>query len=204
MARNDIAAAMGAVIDYKISLINTAIPGVITKYDAGTKKAEVKPLIKETFWNGEVLSMPVIVNTPVIFPATQRGGIIFDLQAGDTVLIIFSQKSMERWLASGKEVEEGVARHFDLTDGIAIPGLYSFASQNPFPGDDVTVYSNKGRFVINKDDKVAIGNESAELLDIIDQLISAIMAAEYGVYPLANPAPFQVLQQLLATIKGTL
>ncbi|MFX0205160.1 MAG: Gp138 family membrane-puncturing spike protein [Candidatus Hodarchaeota archaeon] len=110
-----------------ISEIHTALPGKFEKYEHAKKKAEVKPLIKKVFVNDEVLELPVITNVPVIFPGTSDALITYPIAKGDGCLIIFSERSLERYLSSAMvDTEPQDPRKFSLSDGIAIPGLFTF------------------------------------------------------------------------------
>ncbi len=71
--------------------------------------------------------MPVIAEVPVIFPSTKKALMAFPLEEGDGCLIIFSERSMERYLSNAiVEVEPQDPRKFSLTDAICIPGLFTF------------------------------------------------------------------------------
>lgn len=161
--RNTLAEAIKQTINYHLKNIHTAIPGEIVEYDYTTQKASVLPTIKEKFYTGEVLSMPIIVNVPVIFPRSADASITFPLEKGDKVLLIFSEKSLERWLSSGKEVEAGVNRRFDLSDGIAIPGLYSFIDPSPCMPNSLCIRYKNGYFRIKGDSTIELESTNASL-----------------------------------------
>lgn len=134
-----------------MSNVHTALPGKIESFDPTTNKASVLPLIKKKFENGEVLNMPIISNVPVVFPSTQKGGIVFPISKGDGCLILFSERSLEQFLSGGvSEVEPGDPRKFSMTDGICLPGLYPFGSPGTTGnGVDLEIKYN-GNVVINQ------------------------------------------------------
>lgn len=109
-----------------INCIHTALPAVVTKYDPTGPKVEVKPQIKRVYTDGTVIPLPVIVSVPVVFPRTARFRFSYPLEEGDGVLLVFSERSLETWLARGQDVEPQDRRKFDLSDAIAIPGLWAF------------------------------------------------------------------------------
>lgn len=112
--------------DQMASKINTAIPAEITNYDPSGPKVDAKPLIKKRFNDGTESAYQPIVSVPVIFPRTQEFSMSFPLKKGDTVLLIFSQRSIENYLFSGQEVAPTRPDMFALSDAIAIPGLFAF------------------------------------------------------------------------------
>ena len=194
-----------AAFDHEISNIHTALPGHITKYNSKLQKADVMPNIQKKY-NGKVTDMPIITNVPIVFPRSSEAFIKFPLKVDDGVLLIFSERSLERWLSVGGIVEPGSNRKFDISDCIAIPGLFSFANPIPDNSDNLVVQYKKGKFVINEDNKIAFGNDQEELLAIIDELISDIKTLTYGGNPL-DPAGITTLNNLLtklAKIKGAL
>ncbi len=107
-----------------------AIPGRVERVrDAAKGVVDVKPLVKDHVEiQGEtvIISVPIVTNVPVMLPCTASRGIWFDIQLGDTVLLLASDRSIDLWLAQGGEVDPKDPRRHALSDGIAIPGLLPF------------------------------------------------------------------------------
>ena len=102
------------------------MPGVIESYDSETGLARVRPSLKERSGSEtQASSYPIITGVPVVFPRTKTVGIKLPLKRGDSGVILFSERSLERWIASGGgEVDPEDTRKFHLSDGMFIPGLY--------------------------------------------------------------------------------
>lgn len=104
--------------------INVAMPATIVSYNAGNQRATVKPSLAKRLSNGNTLQAPQIVNVPVCFPVADVGGnkamITLPMKAGDGVLLVFSQRSIENWLDGSKGSPDD-PRMFDLSDAFAIP-----------------------------------------------------------------------------------
>lgn len=110
------------------SRLNVSIPAAITEYDPVTQKCSCKPLIDMLLKDGRVIPLPVIRDTPVIFPSTNNSALTFPINVDDTVLLVFSQRSIDKWLSTRDTVSvnpEDFRKH-DLSDAIALPGLFSF------------------------------------------------------------------------------
>ncbi len=114
------------------SEIFVALPGKVEKYDSTKQKADVKPLLKRGFTyddgTDDVDVLPVIPEVPVVFP---RGGGYFlslPIKKGDSVLLVFSDRSLDLFLQSSGKVDLDPVdlRQHDITDAVAIPGLYPF------------------------------------------------------------------------------
>lgn len=108
--------------------ISVSQPGTVTGYDHSTQKASVRPIIKRGYSDGREDVQPVIHEVPVIFPRSSGASLTFPVTPGDTVLLVFSDIALERWLADGKERGPGDLRQHALTDAVAIPGLIPFST----------------------------------------------------------------------------
>lgn len=195
---------MSQFIRASMDNVHTALPAVILDYDYKKQKAKVKPQVNKKFDDGIELELPVITGVPVIFPRAGGASLSFPVKKGDTVLVLFSERSLDEWLVKGKEVTPEDSRRFDLTDAIAIPGLLpftekSFADNN----DDVLLKYGHAEFRITKNKKFTIKNQHAELLDTINQLLSAI---ENSFVPtVSGPQKLsEVLNLNVSTIKSKL
>lgn len=159
-----------------IAGIHTCLPGRIETYDFNTQKATIKPLIKKQFIDGTIIKIPILTNVPVVFPRTKLSGITFPLTRGDGVLVVFAERSLERWYSSGDDVEPGDTRKFDLSDAIAVPGLYSFADSNIASNNDDLEIHHRGQTVtIKKNGDIEVG--SASLLKLVTSAFQSLYNA---------------------------
>jgi hypothetical protein len=196
--------AIENVMQVFLAGIHTCLPGQIESYDFRTSKVSVKPLIKKKFLDGTILEIPIIENVPVVFPRTSRSGTTFPLKKGDKCLIVFSQRAMERYLSSGEDSEPGDKRKFDLTDAIAIPGLFSFVEGSIASNNDDMEISHEGQKVtIKKNGDIQIGSSSLKKLvteefkDVFNNHVHNFTAAPSGVFSTSTPA------NLLTGVPGT-
>ena len=130
------------IVDIRISNIHTALPGIIQTYDAAKQKASVIPAIKKTYIkDGKTITeqMPVIENVPVCFLRSKHSSITFPLKQGDEGLIVFCERSLERWLASGGVTENGDPRKYDLKDAVFYPGLEDFDAGTVTEGESLAI-----------------------------------------------------------------
>lgn len=215
-----------AAMRHELSTVHTALPGRIESYNATLQQATIAPLINKKYRDGVEENMPVLINVPVIFPRTANSIISLPITNGDLVLVVFSERSMDTWLSStGGEAAPLDNRFFDLSDGIAIPGLYPFgvesladptnilikntdATITLAPTGETKITSKDGTIKLSADNKLAMGNSSAELLDLFDQALAGIEAITVttpdGTFPINNIATFTSIRTLLNGIKSTL
>lgn len=120
-----------AMRDSTMRSIRVCAPARIESYDSATQSCSVQPLI----YDGEldeddirqVVRLPVITNVPVMHVGGNGFQITVPVAVGDTVLILFTDRSLDRWLARGGEVDPGTDQTHHMSDAIAIPGLRDFA-----------------------------------------------------------------------------
>jgi hypothetical protein len=198
--------AVVAYVEDVLRRVNTALPGRIDSYDPSSGKATVQPLLREKYADGDVVDLPIIPNVPVVFPRTAAASITLPVARGDGVLLLFCQRSMDTWLSSGGIANPDDIRMHSLSDAIAIPGLVPFSVGGT--GDtDLVIRRDNALFKIQGGGKIAFGTSSAELLDLLDQTLDAIIASTC-----VNGAPltevtagtFGTIKTALGTIKGSI
>lgn len=156
---------INTLVDKKLYDIHTCLPGHVEKYDYSTGKADIKPLIKKKFKDGDILSLPVIPNVPVQYPSTSEAILHLPLNKGDTGIIVFSERSLEIWLSTGGDVESGDPRKFDLTDAIFIPGIHPFSVNSIADNNnDVQLIYRGTGLRIKKNGNIEIGESSFKKL----------------------------------------
>ncbi len=175
--------------------VHTCMPGRIESYSFRDQKATIKPLLKKIYLDNTVLDLPVLGNVPVIFPRTSTAGITFPINKGDKCLLVFSERSLEQWYLSGNNIEPGDRRRYDLSDAIAIPGLYSFAETNIQSNNSDTEIHNKGqRITIKANGDIEMGVEDLKKLinddfkSQFDSHVHNFTAAPAGVFSTSTPA----------------
>lgn len=133
-----LAAILTASADERLAGVNVSIPARVESYDSSEQSIDAKPLIKRGYLSeGQTRateSLPIITSVPVVFPGAGDYSITFPIAKGDTVLLIFSQFSLDKWLNSGGEVDPDDDRRFHISDAIAIPGLRPFSAPVSNPG----------------------------------------------------------------------
>ena len=202
--------------------VHVSLPGRIESYDARKQRASVAPLIAVALADGTTADLPVINEVPVVWP---RGGgaiLSFPLQPGDTVLLIFSERSLDEWCQQGGASTPSDPRSHDLSDAVAIPGLYPFSEPGEaddrdvllrFQGSELRLAAN-GRVSLdngtsylrlNRDGTVALGGAD-DLLGILDALVDGMLSMTTVCVPGAAVPPtnlpaFVALKMRLAALK---
>ena len=103
--------------------LHTALPAKVTKVDLSTQTIECQPTIKRKI-SGEVVNLPLLVDVPLRYFKVSDFSITFPIAVDDYVLVIFSERSIDTWLASGDIQDPKDIRRHSLSDGFAIPIMY--------------------------------------------------------------------------------
>lgn len=119
----------------------TALPGIVDSININSEGAldtiNVKLAINAFVTDSNNYSIsqqeyPVIPNVPIVMPRSNVAGlsITVPIKQGDSVLLIFADRSIDNWQSSGEvspPAEQIMPRLHDITDAIAIIGLASDA-----------------------------------------------------------------------------
>jgi len=128
MRRRSLSEPLRRALRQASSEMHVALPAQIERYDHAEQRADVLPLLRRAYVDGEVQDMPVVPDVPVIWPRSGGALMTMPVRRGDTVLLVFTDRSIDRWLAQGGNVTPDDPRQHDLSDCVAIPGLVPFAS----------------------------------------------------------------------------
>ena len=119
--------------------IHTALPGKIKSYDATTNTATVSPLIERSIFDdeGNESAGPYadIHSVPVLWPRSGGYTLRMPVSAGDTCLLLVSEADIEQWQESGTLSAPEDDRRFDLSDAVAVMGLFSAPAEDSAPTD---------------------------------------------------------------------
>lgn len=166
---NSWAEVIRAAIDARIGEVHTAIPGKVVRVNmagANIRSVDVQPLIQRAHIDEDekrvAETMPVIPSVPVAFPSAGDYRVTFPIAVGSTGVILFSEASLDVWLAKGGTVDPGDDRRCSLADGIFLPGLRSLAeSLGSVPADRMTVGDDGGLQIHIDKASIRLGDNAA-------------------------------------------
>ncbi len=202
--------AMRQAIQFQLYDVHTALPGQVISYDYSAQKASIQPCLKKSYLDGTTQEMPILNNVPVIFPKAGGASLTFPVMPGDNCLLLFIERSTDLWKSVGGIVAPNDPRKFDLSDAVAIMGLMPFSENSLSENNEdvLLTYKNSnirmkanGDIQIQTASKVAIGNASAEVLDIVSSILG-ILATSVTTAP-GSPI-FQGVGLTYATLKFAL
>lgn len=176
-------------INYSMEGINTVLPAVILAVKQQGKELliDVQPSISVKTREGDVFSQASILNVPMQQPASSVGGMIFPVQPGDNVLLVFSQRAIDTWkYGNGGLAPPSDYRKFSRLDCVAIPCIFptskSMANPNKQGSDyelgDVVIYNSRNtskpvEIVIKKNGNIIVNSPAKVQVNCIDAEVNA-------------------------------
>lgn len=156
--------AFTRAIDRRLTDLHVCMPARVERYDGVKGLVDVQPLLKIAAENEQgdrvAEQLPVIPNVPLIYPGSGNFRVTFPVAQGDTVLIVFSENSLDIWLTQGGLVDPLDDRRHALSDAVAIPGLRDFG--HPLaepPTDHLTIGHDSGAQVHIYQGETRIGTD---------------------------------------------
>ena len=132
--------------------VHTVQPGIVRAYDPNTKRAQVQPALRTLVLSADdpdpaAIDKPPILNVPVLWPG--GGGItaLFPLTEGDGVLLLFSERGLDAFKQTMKELSDPERRFFEMKDAVALPWFGTFGI-TPASDDGATIQTEDGRTYI--------------------------------------------------------
>jgi hypothetical protein len=189
-------------IDARLRELRTWQPGVMLEYDPTTQRGVAQPIVREIDQDendNRVTSLPPPVQVLVSMPGSGKNRVTFPVAAGDFVILLFCEVSLDKWKeVGGTDVDPGDPRRHSLSDAIAIPGLFNFSAVPTEAPTDASVWWG---------DLIKLGDSGASdavlkgdaFLTALDTLIDAIATA---VSTSGNPPGATAAGTAITTAKG--
>ena len=116
---------------------------------------------------------PVLLDVPFIVLTGGESGITFPIKVGDQCLVLYNDRAIEEWFATGKKVVLTSNRLHAIGDGIALVGIRSLKTL--IQGYDATravLYSGTTKIAVGA--KIEIKNDAQSLGPILQDLSSKL------------------------------
>ena len=152
----DLLAAILALQQSWASEFWTALPGIIQSFNPTERTCVVQPSIKaqvvDEIGAPQWVTMPLLLDCPVLFPGGGGVTLTFPLKAGDECLVVFADRCLDSWWQSGGVQVQAELRMHDLSDGVCIPGICSKPKvQSAISTDKAQLRSDDGLTSISVD-----------------------------------------------------
>lgn len=144
----------------------------------GNQNVDVQPLLKFRYIDQDSAQpIPAIHHVAVSMPMGKNYSVKLPIDVGDTGYCIFSDRSLDAWLAGGGEmVDPADSRAHDISDAIFVPGLVPFSQQTTDSTTDLVVTNGKAIFKLQRSGKFLAKNDQNELLDVLSQITDKVQS----------------------------
>jgi hypothetical protein len=168
--------------------------GTIESFDPATQTATVQMAIQRAVYNQapkvtgglqttpQILTAPLLVKCPVYVATGGDSRLTLPIASGDTCLVLFNDRDIDTWFASGNIAPPTTRRMHSLSDGLVLVGFRH--SANPVPNYSTTaaelitgqskVSVSAGGAKVELDNKVKISNGTGDLKTALDTLVTAL------------------------------
>ena len=139
-------------IDYALNNVYTSIPAVVVNVhnSFSDQRVDVQPSINTKYKNGTSKEHPVILHVPVMMPSSSTSAVLFPINVGDTVWLMFSQRGLDVFkTGNGLPATPADFRKFDKRDAVAIPGITPFSKAPNNPAKHTNAHSTSDMVVVH-------------------------------------------------------
>lgn len=171
----DLRALLNAHRDEIFASLNSVRVGTIASFDAETQTATVRINAQAVVFNQaqptdeglqqtpSVLDYPVLTDVPVFFPTGGGASLRLPVASGDTCAVLFNDRDMDAWFATGTIAAPNSPRMHSLSDGLAIVGFRSLANAvDGYSATDAELVFGSSKIAIRADGTIVLvrGNAS--------------------------------------------
>jgi hypothetical protein len=165
--------------------MNCVQVGRIISYDPTKNTASIQIGMKRQLPNNEVVTYPPLQDCPVFFLTGGTSCISMPIEPGDTCLILFNDRDIDTWWATGESNVPPTPRAHSLSDGICLVGVRNQSNKKTLPTQSIAVDGGLK--------KILIKNDVANLKLILDGLMSTLST---GLTPWLKTSLIPTLQAL--------
>jgi hypothetical protein len=161
----DVGQAINALILNVLSReMHTAMPGRVESVQGSNPRTvNVKPLLKYATVDGKQTEFDIINGVMLLTYGSTISSVTMPVQKGDLVLLIFCERSTEKWARATGVSDSELGRQFDLSDAFAIP--FNFAAlESGYNNEDMIVKHQNSKITMKHGltgDTVEIANSTS-------------------------------------------
>lgn len=130
-------------VEHHLENMHFCIPAIVIRSNLENQLVDVQPSLNMKMYDGSgTIERPAIISVPLVFPVSKTAGFTFPVSAGDTVLLVFSERGLDAWKAgNGYPSTPTDFRMMDYKDAIAIPGLMPSGNSSNNPSKHVLAHN---------------------------------------------------------------
>lgn len=181
-----------------LARLNCHQVGTIASFNPANGVVTAKVNMTATL-NGQAVPYPVF--SGILIVANGGGGALtFPIAIGDPCLILFNDRDLDSWWTSSQtNLPPNTGRLHDFSDGLIIVGPFSrqgFATAFPSYSSTDTQLTGPSGTLVSLGSKVGISNGSGSLKQVVDLLVSVLVAWVNTDTTTPNPATIAALNSV--------
>lgn len=163
----------------------TSMPARVVSSNNSQQMVDVQLLVNRANADDTYTQRPPVLSVPLMYPASRTSQFSFPIEVGDTVLVVFGMRNIDRFKAGSTNAHDPLTfRKYDRQDAMAIPGLFPFSDARNNPSkrtldhstDDAVITHNigsgqenevrlkaNGDVIVNSPSQVQINCSTAEV-----------------------------------------
>lgn len=118
-------------ISARLRNLHVAMPARVERYDIDRDAVDVQPVLQRHVPSADredgtpaLETLPLIYSVPLVRPRGAGFFIGIPIAVGDFVLLVFSERDLGQWRATGSISNPGDQREHSLSGAMAIPGIF--------------------------------------------------------------------------------
>lgn len=192
----DLRALLDMIRDEVFASLNCIQICKVVSFDAGKGTVQAQIAVKRVVFNQaqgldsglpqtpNIISYPVLIDCPAFALSGGQGSISMPIESGDTCLVLFNDRDMSTWFATGStDSQPETARMHSLSDGFALVGFRSLANLLAWSTTDIRIRQTG-------EGKINLQNSAVSMLGLFTDLLTilTLLNAASG-----NPATGQIV-----------
>lgn len=191
--------SLASVLDlYRLSLMyqmNCHQVGEIVSFNPSTQTAEVQIKMVRVEDN-QIKEYPLLIDCPCVVLSGGKGRLTFPIEQGDSCLVLFNDRDIDNWYASGQKMPPRTPRMHNFADAIALVGIRNKQNQIEdylqhgvelkygkstikLENNKVTITDHKSTITMDKDDITINGNVNVIQNTVDDNSLHAYIISSY-------------------------
>lgn len=164
--------------------LNCVQVGSIVSYDPAKNTASLQIGMKRQLPNNEIIDYPVLQDCPVFFLSGGQSYMSMPIQVGDSCLILFNDRDIDTWWATGESNVPNTPRAHSLSDAICLVGVRNQSDRVTLKTNAIEINGADKKILINTDianisinsglGLVGIKNDATNLKLVLDALFDQL------------------------------
>lgn len=151
--------------------------GEITAFNPATQTASVQ-IMSNIETQTQTYRYPLLTDCPVFVLSGGGGCITMPIAVGDSCLVLFNDRYMDDWFATGIECTPSSNRTHSLSDGLVLVGFRNLSNSIAgYDSNELQIRNGPGRITISPSNgKLSMSNDLGSMHNALNKVVQALTA----------------------------